>query len=168
MARTAIQLIVYRSDRLCVHARYDGFAAVAFRIPLGANLLDYAPRILIVDDEPMVRVFFDQILSGDGYFVASAGTVRQALRAIADKAFELVLVDLSLPDGDGLDLVRQMRVELPYLKILATSGFLVGNMPEVAIAAGATATLSKPTTASKLRYAVYRLLEPSGQWCGAS
>ena len=130
--------------------------------------MDYAPRILIVDDEPMVQTFFDQILSEDGYFVAAVGTMRQALRTITDRAFELVIVDLSLPDGDGLELVRQMRLELPYLKILATSGFLVGTMPEVAIAAGATGTLSKPTTASKLRYAVYQLLEPSGRWCGAS
>lgn len=135
---------------------------------LGANLLDYAPRILIVDDEPSVRVFFEQILSEDGYFVVAVGTVRQALRTIADHAFELALVDLSLPDGDGLELVRQLRMELPYLKILATSGFLVGTMPEVAMAAGATETLSKPTTGSELRCAVFRLLEPSGQWCGAS
>lgn len=135
---------------------------------LGANLLDYAPRILIVDDEPTVRVFFEQMLSEDGYYVLAVGTVRQALRAIADRPFELALVDLSLPDGDGLELVRQMRVELPYLKILATSGFLVGAMPEVAMAAGATGTLSKPTTGSELRYAVFRLLESSGRWCGAS
>lgn len=135
---------------------------------LGANLLDYAPRILIVDDEPTVRVFFEQMLSEDGYYVVAVGTVRQALRAIADRPFELALVDLSLPDGDGLELVRQMRAELPYLKILATSGFLVGTMPEVAMAAGATGTLSKPTTGSELRYAVFRLLEPSGRWCGAS
>jgi CheY-like chemotaxis protein len=137
-------------------------------VTLGANLLDYAPRILIVDDEPTVRVFFEQMLSEDGYYVLAVGTVRQALRAIADRPFELALVDLSLPDGDGLELVRQMRVELPYLKILATSGFLVGAMPEVAMAAGATGTLSKPTTGSELRYAVFRLLESSGRWCGAS
>ena len=130
--------------------------------------MDYAPRILIVDDEPTVRVFFEQMLSEDGYYVLAVGTVRQALRAIADRPFELALVDLSLPDGDGLELVRQMRVELPYLKILATSGFLVGAMPEVAMAAGATGTLSKPTTGSELRYAVFRLLESSGRWCGAS
>jgi DNA-binding NarL/FixJ family response regulator len=84
-----------------------------------------------------------------------------------DQAFEWVLVDLSLPDGDGLELVRHLREKCPYLKILATSGFLVRTMPQAAIAAGATATLSKPTTASQLRDAVYRLLEPSGRWRGA-
>jgi len=129
--------------------------------------LDYAPRILIVDDEQSVREFFDQVLSGDGYHVAGVGTARHAMQVVDQRTFEVVLVDLSLPDGDGLDLVRQIRAELPYLKILATSGFLVGDMPAVAVQAGANATLAKPATAWELRNAVYRLLEPSGRWQGA-
>jgi DNA-binding NtrC family response regulator len=129
--------------------------------------LDYAPRILIVDDEQSVRAFFDQVLSEDGYHIAAVGTARHALLMMGDHEFEAVVVDLSLSDRDGLDLIRQMRHEMPYLKILATSGFLVGDMPTVAIQAGATATLAKPTTAWRLRDAVYRLLEPSGRWRGA-
>lgn len=128
--------------------------------------MDYAPRILIVDDEPDVRAFFDQVLSEDGYYITAVGTARLARRAVSDGAFEAVLLDMSLPDGDGIDLVREMRGEYPYLKILATSGFLVGNMPQTVIAAGATATLAKPTTAREIRHAVFRLLEPSGRWRG--
>lgn len=129
--------------------------------------MDYAPRILIVDDESSVRAFFDQVLSEDGYYVTAVGTARHALQVMGNRTFEAVLVDLSLPDTDGLDLVRQIRQEMPHLKILATSGFLVGDMPAVAIQAGATATLPKPTTAWRLRDAVYRLLEPFGHWRGA-
>ena len=129
--------------------------------------MDYAPRILIIDDEPDVRAFFDEVLSEDGYYITTVGTAREARRAVSDGAFEIVLLDLSLPDGDGMELVREMRCEHPYLKILATSGFLVGNMPQTVIAAGATATLAKPTTAREIRFAVYRLIEPSGRWCGA-
>jgi DNA-binding response OmpR family regulator len=128
--------------------------------------LDYAPRILIVDDEPSVRTFFDRVLSEDGYYVDAVGTARQALRALGDGAFEVVLVDISLPDIDGVKLMRQMRMDAPYLRILATSGFLVGTMVDVVMMAGATATLEKPTTPDELRNAVYRLLEPSGGWCG--
>lgn len=128
--------------------------------------MDYAPRILIVDDELIVRTFFDRILSEDGYCVDAVGTAREALRALCDRAYEVALVDLSLPDGDGVELVRQMRMDAPHVPILATSGFLVGNMADVVLAAGATATLQKPTTPDKLRNAIYRLLEPSGGWCG--
>ena len=129
--------------------------------------MDYAPRILIVDDEPAVSAFFDHILSGDGYYITAVGTIRQARRAVTEIAFDAVLLDLSLPDGDGMDLVREMRGDYPFLKILAMSGFLVGDMPHIAIAAGATATLAKPATPRQIRFAVYSLLEPSGRWCGA-
>lgn len=129
--------------------------------------MDYAPRILIIDDEHSVRAFFEQVLSEDGYYTSSVGTVRHALQIIDDQAFEIVVVDLSLPDGDGLDLVRQMRAASPNLKILATSGFLVGDMPSIALQAGATATLAKPTTGWQLRNTVYQMLEPAGRWRGA-
>ena len=128
--------------------------------------MKYAPHILVVDDELTVRTFLDRIFSEDGYSVDAVGTVRQALRALCDHTFEVAVVDLSLPDGDGLDLVRQMRAAAPYLAILATSGFLVGNMAHVVLAAGATATLAKPATPNELLKAVYHLLEPSGQWRG--
>jgi DNA-binding response OmpR family regulator len=128
--------------------------------------LNYAPRILVVDDELTLRTFFDRILSEDGYSVDAVGTASQALRALCDCTFEAALVDLSLPDGDGLELIRQMRAAAPNLSILATSGFLAGSMAHVVLAAGATATLAKPMTPDGLLDAVYRLLEPSGEWRG--
>ncbi len=121
----------------------------------------YTPCILIVDDEPQVGRFFASILAEDGYYIISVGTARRARHLVSEATFEVVLVDLSLPDEDGVELVRQMRLEHPHLKILATSGFLVGNMPEIVMAAGATATLQKPTVPRKLRNAVKCLLEPS-------
>jgi DNA-binding response OmpR family regulator len=52
---------------------------------------------------------------------------------------------LSLPDGDGLEVIRQIHCESLLPKILAISGYMVGDLPNVALSAGATATLSKPT-----------------------
>ena len=130
--------------------------------------MDYAPRILIVDDQDDVRILFASILSEDGYYVTAVGTAREARRALSEKTFDVAVVDLSLPDGDGIELVREMRGESSYLKILATSGFLVGNMPELVIASGASATLQKPSTPRKLQDAVYRLLEESEMFLGDS
>lgn len=76
------------------------------------------------------------------------------------------LLDFSLPDGDGLEVVRQIRGEHPHVSILAVSGFMVGDMPSVALAAGATATLMKPLLPCELLNTVYRLLDPSGVWMG--
>ena len=108
-----------------------------------------------------IRRFFDRILSEDGYYIISVGTARRARHVVFEADRELLIVDLSLPDEDGVELVRQMRLDHPHLKILATSGFLAGNLPEIVIAAGAAATLQKPTVPKKLRNAVKRLLEPS-------
>jgi DNA-binding response OmpR family regulator len=133
-----------------------------------SSALSYAPRILIVDDEPEVRAFFEQTLSEDGYYVTAVGTARHGLRALSDGEFHVVVLDLSLPDGDGLEVVRQIRGEYPHLSILAISGFMVGDMPTIAEAAGATATLMKPTIPWELLNTVYRLLDPSGAWRGRS
>jgi two-component system KDP operon response regulator KdpE len=126
------------------------------------SILGYAPRILVVDDEPAVRALFDHLLSEDGYLVSAVGTAREALQALSDTTYELALIDLSLPDADGLEVVRQIRSEFPELIILAASGFMVGSVPAKAIAAGATATLRKPMKPRRLRDAVYLLLDPFG------
>ena len=75
----------------------------------GNSDLSYAPRILIVDDGPEVRAFFEQTLLEDGYYVTAVGTARHGLRALSDGEFQVVVLDFSLPDGDGLEVVRQIR-----------------------------------------------------------
>jgi two-component system phosphate regulon response regulator OmpR len=124
----------------------------------GGRPLRNAPRILVVDDEDEIRGFFTQILLENGYHVTAVATARQALRAVRSLEFELVVLDLSLPDSDGLELTRQIRGEIPHLRILAVSGFMVGDMPREAVAAGASATLPKPTTSSSLRRSVSGLM----------
>ena len=120
--------------------------------------MSYAPRILVVDDEDEVRAFFARILSGDGYYVTAVATACQAMAAVRNREFELMVLDFSLPDGDGLEMTRQIRCEIPLLPILAISGFMIGDIPHDAVAAGANATLSKPTTSSALRRSVSELL----------
>lgn len=124
----------------------------------GGLPLNYAPRILIVDDADELRAFFVRTLLVDGYCVTAVATARQAIAAIRDGEFELVVLDFSLPDGDGLELTRQLRCEMPSLHILAVSGYMLGDMPAEALAAGANSTLPKPTTSAALRRCVSELL----------
>lgn len=132
------------------------------------NFLSYAPRILIVDDEPSVLVLFEEVLSGDGYYITAVSTARQALHALRNFEFDLIILDMSLPDRDGAELLGHIRSESPHLRILAASGFMAGAMHDIAISAGATATLAKPTTPRELRQAVYRLLDSSCAWSGTA
>jgi DNA-binding response OmpR family regulator len=66
-------------------------------------------RILIVDDEPVGRAFLADNLTADGFQVLEAGSVAAAKRLIATRVVNLAIIDIGLPDGDGLELVRFVR-----------------------------------------------------------
>jgi two-component system KDP operon response regulator KdpE len=68
-----------------------------------------AIRILIVDDEPQIQRFLKLGLEAGGFAVSAAATAADAIKAIAQSAPDLVLLDLGLPDLDGKDVIRQAR-----------------------------------------------------------
>ncbi|MGC9319015.1 MAG: response regulator transcription factor [Armatimonadota bacterium] len=67
------------------------------------------PTILVVDDDAATRKMIATALEGNGYGVATATTASEALDAIQSEELDLVLLDLILPDGDGVDVCRQVR-----------------------------------------------------------
>jgi CheY-like chemotaxis protein len=120
----------------------------------------YIPQILIVEDEPAVRYLLGRALTDDGYSVTALGTAREALRAVQDVDFEVIIVDISLPDADGIDVIRQIRSDVPHVQVLAISGMMVADMLSAVRSAGAAATLLKPTTGERVREVVGQLLNP--------
>ena len=138
------------------------------RLRLPSESVEYAPRILIVEDEPAVRALFERQLGEDGYHVTAAETCQQALTAARKTTFNVVVMDLSLPDIDGIEAIRQFRSDFPWMKILAVSGYMTACVPSLVLSAGATAVLAKPATEWELREAVYRLLDPAGRWHGVT
>lgn len=79
----------------------------------------YATRILVVDDEPAIRRLFHAGLSRAGYAVIEAGTAREALNALAIDKPEVVLLDLGLPDRDGLELIPLMQGQAAVIVVSA-------------------------------------------------
>src|SRR5439155_2546310 len=67
------------------------------------------PRVLVVDDEPQIRRSLRVALRANGYEVEEAGTGEDALNRIATKPPELVILDLGLPDIDGVEVCRRLR-----------------------------------------------------------
>jgi two-component system response regulator HydG len=126
----------------------------------------YAPRILVVDDEPSVLLLLDQVLGDVGYYVTLAANARLALAQVRSREFDVVILDLSLPDQDGMEVMRQIRAESPRTPILAMSGYMVGDMPRKAVAAGATETLQKPASPETILLTVYGLIQPRSAWAG--
>ncbi len=82
-------------------------------------------RILIVEDEEMVRSFTRKALAKNGYKVSAAANVNEAKRIFTSKKgdFELLFSDVVLPDGNGIELVDQIILEKPQIKILLASGY---------------------------------------------
>ena len=70
---------------------------------------DDPATLLLVEDDPSVRAFLADNLTADGYRVLQAEGVRDALRLLVHKQPDLAIVDLGLPDGSGLELVRRVR-----------------------------------------------------------
>lgn len=66
-------------------------------------------RILVVDDEPAILRFLKPALEASDYSLVSAGSVAEAIKRIASDAPDVVVLDLGLPDGDGKDVIRQVR-----------------------------------------------------------
>ncbi|MEO8421974.1 MAG: response regulator, partial [Hyphomicrobium sp.] len=66
-------------------------------------------RVLVVDDEPAILRFLKPALEANDYEVTSAGTLAEAMKRIAKEPPDVVILDLGLPDGDGKDVIRQVR-----------------------------------------------------------
>lgn len=128
--------------------------------------MSHAPKILVIDDDPAVRRLFERVLSQDGYCVACAASGRQALVLPRKAEFEVVVLDLSLCNMDGFQLLKEIRSEFPLARVLAVSGFMKSFLQDIVIDAGAHAALAKPIGPRALREAVYRLLDPSCFWQG--
>lgn len=72
-------------------------------------MTDDRATLLLVEDDPVVRTFLADNLTADGYELVVADTIRDALRALEYKRPDLAVIDLRLPDGSGLELIRQVR-----------------------------------------------------------
>ncbi|WP_433731193.1 response regulator transcription factor [Actinoplanes sp. CA-051413] len=68
-------------------------------------------RILVVDDQPTIVDLLSTVLTGHGFAVDTAGTAAQAVEKAVEQRPDLVLLDVSLPDGDGIDVRRRLRAE---------------------------------------------------------
>jgi CheY-like chemotaxis protein len=120
-----------------------------------------ARSVLVVDDEPVVRRIAQMALTGAGFTVAEAGDIASASAAVraASPPFDLVLLDLTLPDGDGAAVVAVVRQHAPGTRVMVVSG--MGQMDPGEV--GADAFLAKPFTKTSLLAAVQTALTPTEQ-----
>jgi len=101
-------------------------------------------QVLIIDDEAEVCTFFRRLLSRKGYGVVTAVNEPEATRALEEGTFNVALVDLKLPDTDGLTLLRKIKTRQPACEVIIMTGYSTIKTAVTAIQLGAYEYMEKP------------------------
>ena len=130
--------------------------ALADRSPAGSARPAHATRVLLVEDHDDTRRVMTQLLSSFGCQVAAARDVRSAIAMADGQPFDLLVSDIGLPDGTGLDVMRHLR-DHHRVRGIAVSGFGQDDDRQRSLDAGFERHLTKPISFQTLRDVVLRL-----------
>lgn len=115
---------------------------------------DPAPRVLVVDDEPDLRNLYELSLVREGYQILSAGSVAEARALLAEQSFDVLITDMNLPDGQGLELLHDIaRGQRRERSIVITAYGSAENAVE-SLKSGAFDYLTKPVDLKQFRAVV--------------
>lgn len=116
-------------------------------------------RILIIEDKQSMADMLARTLESEGYSVVSAATAGDGLSAISEEGISAVITDLKLPDGDGMDIVRQMRAGRPFIPVIVMTAYGSIETAVQAIKEGAYDFVTKPFDPDHLIIILKRALE---------
>ena len=115
-------------------------------------------RILLIDDDPGLSEVIGMLLEREDYAVEHAATVKASLQRISTSSFDLVVTDLKLPDGTGLDAIAGIRARHPALPIIVITSYSSMESAIGALRAGAVDYVIKPFRNEELLAAIARAL----------
>ncbi len=139
--------------------------AVPASAPAAPAEADAPLRILLVEDHEDTGRLIARLLRGAGFDVHHARNVAGALSVFRENPFDLIVSDLGLPDGSGLDIMRELQSLRPGLAGICMSGYGMDSDVQAALEAGFHEHLTKPVDARQLHAAIGRLTpaaRPSG------
>ena len=114
--------------------------------------------VLVADDDQDILELFRLLLEEGGYKVITASNGKIALSLAAQHAFDAAIIDLVMPEQDGIESIQLLRRKHPHVKIVAVSGAFEGDFLAVAKSLGASAALMKPLRQSTLLHIMNNLL----------
>jgi DNA-binding NtrC family response regulator len=116
-------------------------------------------KILVIDDEAIVRVSCERVLTPEGYDVRVVSKGADALDILSRENFDLVLTDLKMPDMDGLEVLKEIKSRWPRINVIIITGYGTISTAVQAIKLGAYEYLEKPFTPEDILRAVQRAFE---------
>src|SRR5438309_8276466 len=115
-------------------------------------------RVLLIDDDPGLSEVIELLLSREGYGVERAGTLKAGIARSGAAGIDLVITDLKLPDGTGLDAIREIRGAHPALPIIMITSYSSMESAIGALRAGAVDYIIKPFDNDEFLHGVARAL----------
>ena len=116
-------------------------------------------RILVIDDEPRMCESLSKLLGGRGYQVESANTAKEGIQRLSQGAYDLLLLDIVLPDMNGLEVLEYVHGQFPELLVIMFSGFASIESAVNALKNGAFDYIRKPVEYEELIKRVENALE---------
>lgn len=116
-------------------------------------------KILIIDDDEMFCRLLSSAFTGEGYDVDCAFNLASGLHLVSSHSFDIVLLDVRLPDGNGLDKLSEIRDAASAPEVIILTGAGTPNGAELAIKSGAWDYIQKPSSISSMMLALIRALQ---------
>ncbi len=125
------------------------------------NLQTVHLAVLIVDDDPDILTALHDLIEHDGFRVTGVSTCRDALAQVKIVDFAAVLLDIGLPDGDGLAVLETIQAIAPSLPVIVLTAFTSQDYHARTLSGGAFSCLTKPYNRDELRAVLRRAV-----WAG--
>jgi putative nucleotidyltransferase with HDIG domain len=116
-------------------------------------------RLLVVDDEPSIREILAEGLEGYGFPVRMASSAAEAFDAVREGGIDLVLSDIDMPGGNGIDLLKRLKAFAPDLDVIMVTGVVDVDIAMASIRDGASDYVTKPFNLEEVRIAVEQALD---------
>jgi CheY-like chemotaxis protein len=159
-------LVERHGGRVTVRSVVGQGSEFSFTVPLRRTLERDQPivrlavkRLLVADDDPDIRQLVSDLFTAHGYHVQTAADGREALSTLQAEKFDILILDIGMPEVNGLEVLRQIREHQPGLPVIVITAAEARDRALVAMQAGAQAYLLKPFETAQLKHLV-------AQWVG--
>ena len=135
----------HTNSGLCIACRrIRGSARDAQRVFEKEKAMTALRKVLVVDDDPVVRKSFDRVLSGKGYAVITAESGEEALHKLDEERYDIVYSDVRMPGMSGLEVAENVKARRPWTPVVIITGYGTEAAEARAKAAGVSSFLHKP------------------------